>query len=50
MSESGEVEVTTNINEESADDDDEDDVKQQEVESKQTNPECILLLKRNKRR
>lgn len=44
LSESGEVEVTTNINEESADDDDEDDVKQQEVESKQTNPGVYSIV------
>lgn len=43
LSESGEVEVTTNINEESADDD-EDDVKQQEVESKQTNPGVYSIV------
>ena len=44
LSESGEVEVTANINEESADDDDEDDVKQQEVESKQTNPGVYSIV------
>lgn len=44
LSESGEVEVTTNINEESADDDDEDDVKQQEVELKQTNPGVYSIV------
>lgn len=44
LSESGEVEVTTNTNEESADDDDEDDVKQQEVESKQTNPGVYSIV------
>lgn len=44
LSESGEVEVTTNINEESADDDDEDDVKQQEVESNQTNPGVYSIV------
>lgn len=43
LSESGEVEVTTNINEESADDD-EDDVKQQEVESNQTNPGVYSIV------
>lgn len=44
LSESGEVEVTANINEESADDDDKDDVKQQEVESKQTNPGVYSIV------
>lgn len=44
LSESGEVEVTANINEESADDDDEDDVKQQEVESNQTNPGVYSIV------
>ncbi|KHC33510.1 U4/U6.U5 tri-snRNP-associated protein 1 [Candida albicans P76055] len=44
LNESGEVEVTANINEESADDDDEDDVKQQEVESKQTNPGVYSIV------
>lgn len=43
LSESGEVEVTANINEESADDD-EDDVKQQEVESNQTNPGVYSIV------
>lgn len=43
LSESGEVEVTTNINEESADDD-EDDVKQREVESNQTNPGVYSIV------
>lgn len=44
LSESGEVEVTANINEESADDDDKDGVKQQEVESKQTNPGVYSIV------